>query len=187
VGPGGVFRETETFLCLRPTVSFHLRAVGRSAGLPRKLLSTPLDRWASRVATKDDDEDEDLDDDGIVALSTVPFPEWVPWLRTIHSNIREHINPPSCLGSGHRALADKAAAEVYKWALQEPLGAPLSAHSSSYISHTSDMGVELGLPEFIVPEGVERLLPGWLHRSGLQPESFEDLDQVWHTGWRESS
>ena len=32
---------------------------------------------------------------------------WQPFLDTIRNSIREQINPPAALGSGHRSLADK--------------------------------------------------------------------------------
>ncbi len=98
-------------------------------------------------------------------------PEWLPWLRTIRENIRRHVNPPAALGSGNRGLAGKASAEIYKWSLQEPFDRNLSAHARTYASFTSDMGVELGLPDFVVPEdGVEKLLPTWVHRHTLGPD-----------------
>ncbi len=154
--------------------------VGRVAGL--FCVNTRVLKWP----TQDDvGEGEAGAESDTLPFSAAPLPEWVPWLRTIITSIREHINPPTALGSGHRALADKAAAEVYKWALQEPMGAPLASHASSYVSHTSDMGVELGLPEFTIPDdGIERLLPGWMHRAGLQPEPLDvgDLEQVWQLG-----
>ncbi len=98
--------------------------------------------------------------------------EWHPFLDTLRKNIRLHINPPAALGSGHRGLADKAAAEVYKWALQQPFGTKLQHHANSYVAFTTDMGVEVGLADFIVPTaGVDGLLPSWVHRDGLAPDN----------------
>lgn len=97
--------------------------------------------------------------------------EWAPWLQTIRQNVRHHINPPAALGSGHRALSDKAAAEAYKWSLQEAFGNKLRCHAESFVSYTTDMGVELGLADFAVND-LEGLLPRWVHRVGLQPDVF---------------
>jgi hypothetical protein len=108
-----------------------------------------------------------MDDDG--EASDLPD-HWVPWLRSIRDHVHEHINPPCALGSGHRSLADKASAEVYKWALQEPFCKSLGVHAASYLSHTSDMGVEVGLPDFSIAGDVETLLPSWFHREELAPD-----------------
>jgi hypothetical protein len=41
-------------------------------------------------------------EDGLHAVSDAWLPEWMPMLETNSANIREHINPPVALGSGHR-------------------------------------------------------------------------------------
>ena len=107
------------------------------------------------------------EDDGELAPPRFPreLPQqWLQWFGTVGRNIRQHINPPAALGTGHRTLASKAAAEAYKMALQEPFGRPLNVHTESYASFTSDMGVEIGLADFAVPCGVDALLPSWFHR-----------------------
>ena len=98
-------------------------------------------------------------DDFTDALSLSPADDWLPHLRVLSSEVREHINPPAALGSGHRSLMDKASAEVYKWALQTPAGASMETQASSYIAHTSDMGVEIGLPDVQFDGPVHSLLP----------------------------
>jgi hypothetical protein len=100
--------------------------------------------------------------------------EWEPWLQALCENIRQHVNPPAALGSGHRSLSDKVAAETYKWSLQEGFGKDLSAHAQSYISYTSDMGIELGIADFAVPGGAARLLPNWVHRGDIQADAAQD-------------
>ncbi len=116
-------------------------------------------------------------DDVPFELRDVPR-EWAPWLATVRQNIRQHINPPAALGSGNRGLAGKASVEVHKWALQEPFNRDLALHAQSYASYTTDMGVELGLADFVVPaNGVEGLLPSWVHRRDA-PEAAEIEAQV---------
>ena len=107
-------------------------------------------------------EYEERDDDADAVLPTAPLPEWMTWLQTLKDGVREHIHPPAAMGSGRRSLADKAASEVYKWQLQTPPVVKLSEHASSYVAHCSDMGVELGLPDFRVAGSVDSLLPEWL-------------------------
>jgi hypothetical protein len=119
---------------------------------------------AERVCELSVDEEGDAHQDGEVMDAA-----WTPWLQTIQANILEHISTPAALGSGHRSLAHKASAEVYKWGLQEPPG-QLVAHATSYIAHCSDMGVELGLPDFTIQGQCESLLPSWFHRDVLAPD-----------------
>ena len=105
---------------------------------------------------------------------TAPLPAWVDFLSVLKDNIREHVNPPAAMGSGHRSLVDKVACEVYKWHLQLPVSADLSAHASSYVAFCSDMGVELSIPDFQVNDSIAGLLPDWLKR-GLR-----DVDEDAH-------
>ena len=65
---------------------------------------------------------------------------------------------------------DKASAEVYKWALQTPAGASMETQASSYIAHTSDMGVEIGLPDVQFDGPVHSLLPAWMVPEVLPPD-----------------
>ena len=54
------------------------------------------------------------------------YPEYVAkWKRYHHilqENVFFHISIPTALGSGHRSMADKAAAEVLKWHLEVESG-----------------------------------------------------------------
>jgi hypothetical protein len=111
--------------------------------------------------------DEDMHDvselrDAYVHLKfdSEPLPEWKEWLRCIRSNIYEHINPPMALGSGHRALSDKTAAECFKLRLQTDASVDLDAVARSFASQSGDMGLEMGMPAFRVASQ-DSLLPDW--------------------------
>ena len=126
---------------------------------------------------------DDLDQDDYME----PKSEWRPWLQAIAKHIVEIINMPGALGSGHRGLNDKAGVEVFKWGLSEPRAAPLITHAETYMAHCSDMGVELGLPDFNISGRHEALLPTWFHRSAgdavipdLEPSAAvgDDIDGV---------
>lgn len=100
-----------------------------------------------------------------------------PATRVLAASVRELISPPAALGSGHRGLADKASAEVYKWALHSFPGQPLADHAMSYIAHCGDMGVEMGLPDFELIGPVETLLPKWMERQPLHPDLDLEMRQ----------
>ena len=138
---------------------------------------TSLQQATSAYVAEHEQEQEQADEDAAQpGLSVTPLAEWVPWLQLLKTHVREHINPPTALGIGHRSLADKASSEVYKWQLQMPPTADLAVHSNSYIAHCSDMGVELGLPDFEVSGSVSALLPRWLTR--CQPMDIEEDRQA---------
>jgi hypothetical protein len=100
-------------------------------------------------------------------------PDWEGWLRTIAGNIHLHINPPTALANGHQGLADKVAAESYKYHLQVPDEMPLREVADTFRSNTADMGIELSLSTFNVPKGdPQQLLPGWVER-GQMPDDVE--------------
>ena len=109
-------------------------------------------------------EHEQLEEDGGAEtdLPTAPLPEWRPWLQMLKQGIHEHIHPPAALGSGHRSLADKAASEVFKWHLQNRSPDKLPEYSRSFVAHCSDMGVEVGLPDFQLKGSVSTMLPPWV-------------------------
>ena len=56
----------------------------------------------------------------------------------------------------------------------------LSSHACSYISHSGDMGVELGIADFSLRDGdYESLLPSWHERAAPMPLDVEiqsDMD-----------
>ena len=88
-----------------------------------------------------------------------------PWLQILLRNIREYINPPGALGSGHRGLAHKAGTFVYALHLQTAAHVPLQQQADSYQSHTADMGIELGFPNLHLSDrGIDGLLPDWIER-----------------------
>ena len=77
-----------------------------------------------------------------------PCPEWRACTDLIKANLFEAILPPAALGSGHRGLAHKASLLAYGWSLGAGRISKPADIARSYISHTSDMGVELSLPDF---------------------------------------
>lgn len=104
-------------------------------------------------------------------------PKWEAWLRVISQSITEHINPPAALGSGFRGLEDKVKAVVFTWALQLDHSFSLGRYAESIVSHTSDMGVESSIPDFLVSR-CEDLLPHWMDRREL----IADVDDVGEVG-----
>lgn len=66
------------------------------------------------------------------------------------------------MGSGHRGIAHKCGVLAFTWALgaRPPLG-DLRTTALSYVSHTSDMGVELSIPDFVCPDPMS-LVPPWM-------------------------
>ena len=81
-------------------------------------------------------------------------------------HVMEHVNPPSSLGSGFRGLAHKVGNMVFSWSLQSARGDELRKIPASFRSHTSDMGVELGIPDFHVRD-VSTLLPPWMSDANI--------------------
>ena len=77
---------------------------------------------------------------------------WLHWAKIMRKNIVEAIEPPNALGSGCRGLVHKAALMVYGWRLGPADISDVSEVSHSYVSHTSEMGVELGLPDLSTAE-----------------------------------
>ena len=101
-------------------------------------------------------------------------PMWKEWHATVLDNIREHIDPPAALGSGHRGLAHKCSCVAYTWALQEHDPSDLEHIGRSFETHTPDLGVEAGVPRFWMQgkTGASSLLPDWLL------ERFEKLPNL---------
>ena len=134
-------------------------------------LQTSIQDFATGLVD-DDDDDEELDWHSRCEV----LPEWQPWLDTLRDNIRLHINPPAALASGHSALSDKVAAEAHKMHLQTPQGVSLCAVTRLYGSHTGDMGVELGIPTFVLAAGPDSILPTWHERMPLHPDVDAHID-----------
>ena len=97
-----------------------------------------------------------------------PLPEWVPHLSQLLC-IREHIFAPVSLALGHSGVPHKAAGLLHCWHLELPAGEPLRSMCSSFVSHTSDMGTEVGLPDFAI-EDAEALIPDWISRDAMRPD-----------------
>ena len=116
-----------------------------------------------------------------------PLDAWVPCLKIIRDKIREHINPPAALGSGHRNLHDKCASEVHKIYVQKPpilsttmplmpLGNQIGKLLLMYLANCSDMGCELSIPDF-EHEGAGAFLPEWVNQNPHEPDiEMEELD-----------
>ena len=120
-------------------------------------LSQSISTFCEESAAHASEYDEDTDG----PVSVDPLPAWVPWLKIICSSIREHIHPPVALASGHRGLADKTAAEAFKFHLQTSRKVPLKRIADTELSQTGDMGVEMGIPDFRI-KSHESLLPVWV-------------------------
>lgn len=95
--------------------------------------------------------------------------EWSGWFPALRTNIVEHVHPPAALGVGQRDLLGKAKAIVSTWALQTKPSESLSKFADSIVSHTSDMGVEMSLPDLHI-SSVESLLPAWRDRRSFQAD-----------------
>ena len=110
------------------------------------------------------------------AWSRRPPPEaWQRNLSTIKDNLFEVINPPSALGSGCRGLAHKCGNIAFAWHLQTDKATNLQDVADSYASHTSDMGVEISMPEFQIADP-DSILPDWLHRRSQSDEGEANAD-----------
>ena len=106
-----------------------------------------------------------------------PLPEWLPWLDTMRKNMFEVINPPSALGSGHRGLIHNASHTVFAWFLQSPRSRHMGAAAREYRSHTSDIGVELGIPDCQVQDH-SLLLPAWMRRGSSAPDVVDGRSEA---------
>ncbi|CAK0831729.1 unnamed protein product, partial [Prorocentrum cordatum] len=107
-----------------------------------------------------------------------PLPEWAPLLKSM-LDIREHVFVPTSLAMGRTGISHKISALVHQWGLELPEGVGLKAMARSFISHTSDMGVEMSIPDYSVADH-EGLSATWLDRAPLRldaecvPPAFED-------------
>jgi hypothetical protein len=140
---------------------------------------------AGAYSDQADDGDEGLPDDATKYIQ--PLPGWKPHLEDIANFVHEHTNLPAALASGQSGLAHKAEAKVFGWALLSPPG-EIKEHAESYAAGTYDMGTELGLVRFQIPDGnVASLLPTWFDSRkpmqcdiDLASESSEIVDGVQH-------
>ncbi|CAK0848404.1 unnamed protein product [Prorocentrum cordatum] len=105
-------------------------------------------------------------------MTLEPLADWKPLLMDL-LEINEHIYPPTSLALSRATLANKVNAMVHQWNLELPEGASFRDYSRTFCSHTSDMGVELSVPDFSM-KAVDDMLPPWVNRSALQL----DVEQV---------
>ena len=115
---------------------------------------------------------EQLGDEEAEAALACPPVEWQPLLNIMKTNLRLHITPPTAVGVGHRGLAHKAAALVHSHYMELQDRDLLSKSMCTFISHTSDMGVELGLPDLMVTSA-----------GSLLPVCFEGMG-ICNVTWR---
>ena len=95
-----------------------------------------------------------------------PPATWKPMLKLMADNVKEVINTPVALGSGSRALPDKASGEVHKWRLLVGENSKVDAFANTFCNNTTDLGVEVGLGEFRVRKSCTSLLPVWMQQAG---------------------
>ena len=78
-------------------------------------------------------------------------------LQDMSANILEHVHIPVAVTSGQRSLVHKTSALAWAFFVD---GEHVNSFVDSMRSFCSDMGVELGVPDFWVPGGcVKALLP----------------------------
>jgi hypothetical protein len=92
--------------------------------------------------------------------------EWAPMLCQLRK-IEEHICTPAAMASGQKGLAHKAGAFLHQVHLELPSDVPLTEFCAGLKSHTSDMGIEMSLPDFSA-ESVENILPSWINRGAIR-------------------
>ena len=108
-------------------------------------------------------------------LPMEPKEEWKPHLQCIAKHVFDHTNVPAALASGHRTLADKASAEVYKWRLHTGTNKYTDLHADTYLHNAGDLGTEAGIPRFTVKDAPSSLLPPWFR---LEQPLYADVDEV---------
>ena len=89
--------------------------------------------------------------------------------KIVFDSIRRVTNIPIALGQGATTLTHKVAAMMYMWCCgrrREDLRESLSEHLCSYVSFCADMGVELGVAEYVVGDPLG-LLPAWFQLDGV--------------------
>jgi len=100
---------------------------------------------------------------GCVNRAIDPLPEMLDALAAFYALFEEHTHPPGGVTSGKREVAHKASVLAYSYALELPRIRDLPDFFATFRSHTSDMGLELSLPDFSVGhKGPAALLPYWM-------------------------
>ncbi len=90
----------------------------------------------------------------------MPYMGLADHLASIKDNLREVVMPPAAMGSGHRGAAHKCGLIAFGWRLGCD-ASKLQKFAQSFVSHTSDMGVELGIPDFTCSSH-SAFLPAWM-------------------------
>ena len=97
--------------------------------------------------------------------------------RRLHDVIKTKlvmvVNTPVALAPGCRSLPHKVAHLAYSIALHTAPG-HMQKVMDAVVSHTSDMGVELGIPDFTITSSLNELLPPWLDVEPLLPYALDD-------------
>ena len=91
-------------------------------------------------------------------------------MNILYICIRRTNDPPAALGKGHTRLSHKCGALVHKWWMLTGSMDKLLAHRASFASFCTDLGTEVGAPQFHVPK-IENLLAPWMCDTGAM-----DLD-----------
>ena len=100
--------------------------------------------------------------------------DWKAALKTIKENIFQIIDPPGAHGSGHRGAVHKASRVAFGWKLGADDREHLRDRAMTYMSHCSDMGVELSVPDFTCRDPTE-LLPEYMRNAGVRKDDIVDL------------
>ncbi|CAE7524520.1 unnamed protein product [Symbiodinium sp. CCMP2456] len=95
-------------------------------------------------------------------------------LRQLLNGVCHHIHTPSALGSGKGLtdMAHKAAAMVHSLSLENPDWGQLLPYLSSFVSITTDMGVESTLANFRV--SLRHLFPAWRDLDPLEADADDE-------------
>lgn len=94
-------------------------------------------------------EHTDVDGNIEESLGMEPEDAWRPHLQKL-TNLNEHTYTPANLSAGCRNVAHENSATSWQIHLDIPSGIPLDSRLANVMSMTSDMGSEMGGPQFRV-------------------------------------
>lgn len=98
------------------------------------------------------------------------------YMQILYSGIQRHNDPPVAVGKGCTNLGHKCAALLHKWWLQSGSEAKLLCFRASLASFCTDLGTEVGSPDFLVPD-IRMLMPEWMYEdSGGMDLDVADSD-----------
>ena len=103
--------------------------------------------------------------------------DWQPLFRVLGTAISFHVLPCGAVTSGQRGLAHKAACILHEIALELESPTCLRPFLASIASYTSDMGVELSIPDMHVSHP-EDLLSSWQRAAGLEVDAELDVSDI---------